>query len=259
MQQYGEVFARVYDLRWRSFATSLAPRLLALFRRYAPSADQSLLDLCCGTGQLAVHFLQNGFRVVGVDRSPHMLKAARANCHACGASGRADFVQADVTDFAMDSGFGLVASTFDALNHVEDTTALERVFRSVRRALRPDGLFFFDLNTRKALLHWNHMQVTEDEQVTVINRGIYAPEMDRAYARISGFIRDDDGRYSRFEEVFYNTPFRLSEVRALLEESGMADVHLLSFSDFMAVDGDPEEMQRVAFVARSGAGATTRD
>ena len=168
---------------------------------------------CCGTGPLAVHFLQNGFRVVGVDRSPHMLKAARVNCQTYGASGRADYVQADVTDFATDSRFGLVASTFDAPNHVEDTTALERVFRSVRRALRPDGLFFFDLNTRKALLHWNHMQVTEDEQVTVINRGIYAPQMDRAYARISGFIRDDDGRCSRFEKVFYSTPFRLSEVR----------------------------------------------
>jgi hypothetical protein len=66
VQRYGEVFARVYDLRWRSFATSLAPRHVALFRGYAPSADRSVLDLCCGTGQPAVQFLQRGFRVVDV-------------------------------------------------------------------------------------------------------------------------------------------------------------------------------------------------
>ncbi|MBE0697995.1 MAG: class I SAM-dependent methyltransferase, partial [Anaerolineaceae bacterium] len=68
MQAYGSSFARVYNLRWTAFSTQVAPRI----RTYYESTpfgreNQHMLDLCCGTGQLALHFLDHGYQVTGLD------------------------------------------------------------------------------------------------------------------------------------------------------------------------------------------------
>ena len=80
MQAYGPGFARIYNLRWTAFVQDVAPRILSYYERapIAP-ANKSLLDVCCGTGQLAVYFLERGYRVTGLDLSEHMLHYAREN------------------------------------------------------------------------------------------------------------------------------------------------------------------------------------
>jgi ubiquinone/menaquinone biosynthesis C-methylase UbiE len=54
MQAYGSSFARVYNAQWGWFARDVAPRILDLYTRTAHGeARHPVLDLCCGTGQLA--------------------------------------------------------------------------------------------------------------------------------------------------------------------------------------------------------------
>lgn len=67
MQAYGAGFARVYNLRWSGFARQVAPLILEYFE-VSPfaAANKRVLDLCCGTGQLALYFLEKGYRVVGI-------------------------------------------------------------------------------------------------------------------------------------------------------------------------------------------------
>ena len=78
MQAYGPGFARVYNSQWGGFARQLAPRLLEWHERtYAGSAGKNVLDLCCGTGQLALYFLEKGYKVTGIDLSEPMLRFAR--------------------------------------------------------------------------------------------------------------------------------------------------------------------------------------
>ena len=68
MQAYNASFARIYNLRWASFAQNTAPRLRAFYEMTPVGQDnRSMLDLCCGTGQLALHFLDHGYRVTGRD------------------------------------------------------------------------------------------------------------------------------------------------------------------------------------------------
>ena len=58
MQAYGERFARIYNLRWGGFANEVAPRLRDFYAHTAAGqTGAAVLDLCCGTGQLARHFL----------------------------------------------------------------------------------------------------------------------------------------------------------------------------------------------------------
>ena len=250
MQKYGTLFARVYNERWAGFANQVAPLIRALYEDTLQRSDRTLLDLCCGTGQMAAHFLEAGYQVVGLDLSADMLHHAQSNAAAYVESGQARFVQGDAADFHLEESFGLIVSTFDALNHLPDADALRGCFASVRRALKADGVFIFDLNTRRGLNRWNTITVSEDDDLALINRGIYDGG-ERAYTRISGFVRDDkSGQYDRFAETFYNVAYSLADVQGWLKDAGFADLTIAASSDLSAPADDPEALGRAWFVAR---------
>lgn len=250
MQQYSEVFARVYNERWASFAQSVAPLIREYYEAQAGGTpDRTLLDIACGTGQLAAHFLAAGYRVVGLDIAQAMLDHARANNADAVAEGRAAFVEGDAADFTLDERFGLAVSTFDALNHLPDEAALAGAFHSAYRALRPGGLLVFDLNTRTGLHRWNGVNVQDDEDAFVLTRGIYDGG-PLALTRVTSFVRGDDGRYERIAASFTNTVFEMARVRALLDAAGFAPVHFAAVQALADPVPDPEAQGRAWVVAR---------
>jgi SAM-dependent methyltransferase len=250
MQTYGSVFARIYNERWAGFAGHIAPLIRQYYERDG-QRPRTLLDVCCGTGQLARHFLDAGYRVVGLDQSADMLDYARANTADCIAAGRADFFQGDAAAFSLDERFGLAVSTFDALNHLPDEAALCGCFQSVINVLTGGGIFIFDLNTRAGLLHhWNGIHIDDTPELTLINRAIYDGG-ERAYTRISGFVPARDGLYERFEEVFFNTMFALDRVHSALLAAGFKTVHSAETHDLAAPVENPEALLRVFFVAQT--------
>lgn len=250
MQAYGPGFARAYNRRWSAFASNMAPLIQALYEA-TPAARKrrTLLDLCCGTGQLAAHFLEQGYRTVGIDLSEPMLQLARENTRAYLESGLASFLHGDVTDFTLGERFGLVVSTYDALNHLSDAEALARCFRCVFAVC--EGLFVFDLNTRAGLRRWNNIQVDDsDPDLFVVNRGIYDGESDRAWVKFTGFARNPAGLYERFEETAFNTVFPMARVREMLLEVGWRDVYFANVRDLGVTVEDAEGEGRVFVVAR---------
>ena len=48
------------------------------------------------------------------------------------------------------------------------------------------------------------------DEVYLINRGMYDEHTVKAWTKITGFVRDDDGRYERFDETVYNTVFEMA-------------------------------------------------
>ena len=110
----------------------LRPIHRAMAKRLALTGS-TVLDLCCGTGLLTGHALNNGLAVTGVDLSPHMLAVARAKRPG------ADYVLADasalpVPDHAFDS-----ASISFALHEKYLSTA-HAILVEARRVVRPGGL-----------------------------------------------------------------------------------------------------------------------
>ncbi len=248
---YGESFARIYNLRWTYFATSIAPAIHSFYQTLPiASVNTRMLDVACGTGQLAAWFLEKGYTCTGLDLSPHMLALAEKNSAAAVREGRADFVRADASRFSLERGYGLVVSTFDALNHLPDRARLSSCFASVFKALSPGGCFIFDLNTEKGLKLWNSMSVEETEELFILNRGIYAEGMGRAYMRITGFSRGENGSYGKFEQTAYNTVFSMSGVLDDLSDVGFRDSYPAAIKNLASPVRAPEELTRVFFVAR---------
>ena len=138
-------FAHVYNKYWSGFATRIIPILEQLALNECPPGAV-VLDLCCGTGQLAQALTERGYKVAGVDGSEQMLNYARINAP------KASFHCADVRYFELPTKFDIVFSTYDSLNHLLTHDDLENVCRNVYRQLETGGLFVFDMNLESGFL-----------------------------------------------------------------------------------------------------------
>jgi SAM-dependent methyltransferase len=250
MPGYHSGFARVYNLRWTNFAQQAAPRIRAFYESTPLGHENhTLLDLCCGTGNLLLHFLDNGYQGAGLDLSEAMLGYARENAAAYIITGQGRFVQGNAANFSLDEQYGLVVSTYDALNHLPDISALRGCFQSVIAHLVPGGIFIFDLNTPLGLSHWTGVIVEDTPDLMLINRSIFDEQAGRALVHISGFFPVENGLYERFEETAYNTIFNLSDVEAALREAGFVSVHFARLQDLSTPVPEPELETRIFIVA----------
>jgi demethylmenaquinone methyltransferase / 2-methoxy-6-polyprenyl-1,4-benzoquinol methylase len=103
---------------------------------YNPAAR--VLDLCCGTGDLALAFRKEapaGAEIAGSDFVPEMLSRAQSKAAACGA--RITFVEADALALPFgDGSFDLVSCSFGLRNLAN----YERGLMEILRVLKPGGV-----------------------------------------------------------------------------------------------------------------------
>jgi len=114
---------RVYD--------RLEKRALARLTDDLP-AGLSLLEVGCGTGHWSRVFSERGFRVVGVDISPKMVRVARGK-----GIGEADFAVADGGELPFKDGSFDIAVAITVLEFIpEPQMLLREMARCVRRGGR---------------------------------------------------------------------------------------------------------------------------
>ena len=116
-----------------------AERVVRSIERYRPTA-RSLLELGCGTGSILAR-LEGVPSLTGLDRSREMLVLAREKVPG------AQFVEGDMSSFALSERFDVVISVFDSINHLLDFDAWRATFDAVHAHLTDGGLFVFDVNT----------------------------------------------------------------------------------------------------------------
>ena len=217
-------FARVYNKYWGDeftrFAFPLVERLV--LRRLPPGA--SILDLCCGTGQMAATLTALGYSVTGVDGSPEMLRFARQNAPA------ATFVHADARSFTLPHRFDAAICIFDSLNHVMTAGELEDVFRCVRAALRGGAPFFFDLNLEAGFsLAWHdNFGIVEDDLLCVV-RTSYDPENKVACFDVT--VMTQDNGWKRTDFTLRQKCHSPEEVLAALARAGLTGAEVYSLDD----------------------------
>ncbi len=124
-----------YDERIRTFIPGYEEMLDEAARAIGPDA-KAIVDLGVGTGALSARCLQHApsARVTGVDADADMLALARRRL---GAS--ATLVTGNFTRLDLPRTDAVVASF--ALHHVRTRDAKRRLFRRVRAALGPGGVF----------------------------------------------------------------------------------------------------------------------
>jgi len=105
--------------------------------------NRRILDLCCGTGDIAWRFAREGATVTGADFTEEMLQVARARTPrgSAGASpshGDVTWVRADALRLPYrDNSFDVVSVGYGLRN----LAGIERGLREVLRVLKPGGKF----------------------------------------------------------------------------------------------------------------------
>lgn len=139
MSEY-DAIARIYD----SWSRSVTEDVL-FYVEEARRAGGPVVELGVGTGRIAVPIAHDGIRVIGVDSSPGMLEVCAERARIAGAT--LDLRLGDLREPPVDERVPLVIIPFRSLLHLRDDDDRRRALRAVRRLLREDGRFVFDVFT----------------------------------------------------------------------------------------------------------------
>jgi SAM-dependent methyltransferase len=135
---YGKDLSFVHDAGFGGFAGSAAPKLIAWLRAAGVRRGARVVELGCGSGTATQKFILAGYQVLGIDISPDMIRLARKNAPKArlivGRLPKAEIPRCDA-----------VVAVGEVLNYMPRRADFDALFRRVHAALRPGGLFLFDI------------------------------------------------------------------------------------------------------------------
>ncbi len=124
-----------------------------------------------------------------------------------------------------DQGFDLVVMIYDAFNYLMDEKGAMACLREVHRALKPGGLFIFDVTTRtNSLRHFtDFLDIEELPEATLIRRSTFDEPARLQQNAFTLFIEEADGRFRREEELHQQRVFRLEDVGSWAVATGFQE------------------------------------
>ena len=214
-------YARHYDEGQLHFSVLMHDYLRDVLKRHAPPG-RTLIDLACGTGTLALMLADSGWDVLGIDASRSMLREAQRKARGAAGLDRAiRFRRADMRDWSVAEPVDLVTCCYDSLNYLLDEDDLRAAFACVWEALRPGGLWVFDINTPYFLREvWQPVEVEERDGYAHVMQSSFDPERCVSTLTLTGFARRADGLYERFVEHHAERGYPEETLRRLLAGLG---------------------------------------
>jgi SAM-dependent methyltransferase len=122
-------------------ARSFAPGAAEFVARLALRPGEAVLDVACGTGNLAIPAARAGARVTGVDIAPNLIADARAEARAAGCAVAFEVGDAELLPY-VDGQFDTTVTMFGAMFAYRP----ERAAAELLRVTRPGG--------RVAMANW---------------------------------------------------------------------------------------------------------
>lgn len=102
------------------------------------NAENTHLDLACGTAPHIRHFVTAGYHSTGLDIHQPMLDIAAARCP------QAEFMLHDMADFNLAQPVSLITCFLYSIHYNQTLAALAQCIQSVYKALGSGGLFCFN-------------------------------------------------------------------------------------------------------------------
>ena len=171
---FGEEYLALYEHRDHHEAREI---VALIAERMGETGDAPVLDLACGAGRHQRTLCESGWWTVGLDLSPSLLRAARAEDRT------APLVRADMRELPFaDGSFALVVNLFTSFGYFRDDAQHLRVLADVARVVRPGGCFVLDY------LHAEHVRrtlVPRDERAV----GTVTVEQEREISADGRFVR----------------------------------------------------------------------
>lgn len=190
----------------------------------AGKTPETVLDLACGTGSLSVLLAQEGYRVIGVDMSEDMLTVAAQKAQEL--ENMPFFVCQRMERLRLPEQVDCAVCCLDSLNYVTDPADCRKAIARVWKALRPGGMFLFDINSPEKLRGLDgQVFLDEDDDVYCVWRAEFDEDENTCYYGIDLFRRQGSVWHRSFEE-HREYAYTVPELTAYLSEAGFTDVRV---------------------------------
>jgi ubiquinone/menaquinone biosynthesis C-methylase UbiE len=220
----------------------------ALIQKHNPDA-QSLLELACGTGSLALSMEElDCYDITASDFSEQMLEIARGKAHF--KNSQIIWKQIDFFKVPTDVKYDVVVMLFDSINYVRDVRSVQHVFEQVKQILTDDGIFIVDFTTPQHSV--KHAELMNDQGIT--------PDNYR-FVRISSYLEAEGNHYNEFiieklsddkqtvlertREVHVQKTFTLVEIRQVAADAGLQEVSAYDDLDFIEATNQSDRITLV--------------
>jgi SAM-dependent methyltransferase len=244
---YGE-FAYIYDELMRDVDYE---QWISFFKERVTHDNKKhpirVLDIGCGTGEIAIRLAKEGYEVVGVDLSEDML--AVANNKAMEAGVRVEFYQQDMVEISGLEPFDVIVIFCDSLNYLRTEEDVQKTFQNVFGLLKHDGLLLFDVHSvyKMDSIFLDGPFVSSDEEVSFIWNCFEGEHPHSVEHELSFFVKNEhNDDYTRFDEFHEQRTFPIQTFKNWLEEIGF------KFIDVLADFSNPvqETSERILFTAK---------
>jgi SAM-dependent methyltransferase len=246
MKRYNDydAFAWLYNKEWYAYAGNIFPALQMIAGDKLPE-KANILDVCCGTGQLAKTLIEKGYDVTGIDGSKEMLRYAKENAP------EAKFLIKDARTFRLPRIYQAAFSTFDALNHITTLEELTNVFRNVFTCLVKGGIFVFDMTTKH---HFEtrmkaFSRATEKSDYLFTIQGDYHEETRTGQFHCTMF-RPQGRLWKRSDTYLQQTWYPSQDIKSALTKAGFTNIRTHSFNEQREMIEATENSDRAFFYAQ---------
>ncbi|RST73936.1 class I SAM-dependent methyltransferase [Siminovitchia acidinfaciens] len=207
-----------------------------------------VLDLACGTGELSIRLLKQGFEVTGVDMSEDMLAVAAEKAGEEGLS--FPLFQQDMSQLDGLPSYDIVTIFCDSLNYLESSEAVKQTFSGIYRHLNPNGLLLFDVHSTYQMDHvfldqtftWN------EDKIAYIWNSFQGEEPYSIEHDLTFFVLDENsGQYNRIEEFHKQRTYSVHDIEHWLVTAGF---DVLSITADFTGESPEATSQRIFFTCR---------
>lgn len=224
-------FAYIYDkLMEDAPYDTWAAMTRKIIRNKGMSDSASILDLGCGTGEIAIRLSKYGYLVTGVDNSSEMLSVAQNK--AIDEREKINWICQDMRELQGFTEIDVCISYCDAMNYIVKESDIALTFNHVFASLRSHGLFIFDVHddtyADESLVEHTFADVGED--VTYIWECAGGESPGRLIHDLTFFQQTNANEYVRFEEIHEQQVYPLAFYERLLKNTGFRKIEF--FNDF---------------------------
>lgn len=238
--------AHLYD--WPGaleFADKIRRKDLALLDQFGVKPGARVLDLACGTGTLSIELAKAGYDVTGIDVAAAMLEVAKRKQAEQAENLKINWQEGDMRYFLLDEPVDAVLCHYDSLNHLSNETELRGTFLQVAQALKPGGVFLFDLNSLENYqTFWNGKDTYEGPNYRLKTTSSFKEETGKAEVHFAVDEYNDEGELFHHEETVYEQHFNERAVEKYLMA---ADFYEIRYEAFNPVEDIPADFPLKTF------------
>lgn len=218
---YNEDIAFIHDTGYAALPTNAADMIIKTLQTRNITKGL-IIDLGSGSGIIAKILTERGYDVLGIEYSESFIKIARKKAP------KAQFVRSSFFDIeippcsaviSIGECLGYMAGIRGIATQKKHRAALEKLFERISQALKPGGVFIFDLLEPNHQSPRNINRIVEHADWTIFTHIVENSKTDQLTRHITSFLKTG-ALYKKTKEVHSVQLYKRDNLSELLRAYG---------------------------------------